>query len=387
VRSPADARRDTEENMQSIYVMATGQHVGKTTISMGLISLLASRGLRVHFLKPVGQQYVEWNHKRVDKDVVLMQSAMSLNQKPDEMSPVTIPRGFVEKYLFERDHETMLNRLLDTHRRLAENCDVLVIEGTGHAGVGACLDLSGADVAALLGAKVIVVAEGGIGSTLDQVALNVGLLRLRNVDVLGVIVNKVLPEKLSRVEHALRQGLENMGLQLIAAIPYDAPLTYPRVGQLMKTLDARVLCGEAALGSIVENVLVAAMEPQNVVPHLKPRTLVITPGDRVDNILVSLNSRLFQRDDRASVVGLVLTGGLLPHVTIMAMTKNSGLPVLVCKEDTYSVSAAVFRTVVKIMPEDSDKIERVRQLARKYLNVDHLLQHVIGGENAPAPRS
>ena len=39
----------------------------------------------------------------------------------------------------------------------------LVIEGTGHAGVGSCFDLSNARVAQMFGAKVVILTTGGIG--------------------------------------------------------------------------------------------------------------------------------------------------------------------------------------------------------------------------------
>ena len=45
--------------MYSIYVAATGQNVGKTTVALGLAGWLASQGLVVRFFKPVGQRAVE----------------------------------------------------------------------------------------------------------------------------------------------------------------------------------------------------------------------------------------------------------------------------------------------------------------------------------------
>jgi len=293
--------------MRSLYVMATGQHVGKTTMSLGLINLLESHGLSVRFFKPVGQQYVERDGIKIDKDAVLMQSALSVGGTLPEMSPVTVPRGFVEKYLFDPDVEPLKKRIFEAYEHQAQYCDVMVVEGTGHAGVGSCFDLSNADVAAMLDSRAILVVEGGIGSALDQVALNISLFRERNVEVIGVIANKVFPEKRDRIEKVLRQGLSNMGLKLLGAIPYDEGLTYPRVGQVVDVLSAQILCGEQALNTRIENILVAAMEPQNVLPRIGPRSLMITPGDRIDNILVSLSSGLFRGDSQNSVVGLVLT--------------------------------------------------------------------------------
>ena len=157
---------------RNLYIVATGQHVGKTTISLGLMHALMQRGLRVHFFKPVGQQTVERQGVRIDKDAVLIQSALSIESGLAKMSPVTVPKGFVEGYLFNRNVEPLKRAILESYQQVAQGCDVIVIEGTGHAGVGSCLDLSNAEVASLLGAQALMVVEGGVGSTIDEVMLD-----------------------------------------------------------------------------------------------------------------------------------------------------------------------------------------------------------------------
>jgi len=44
---------------KAIFIAATGQNVGKTTICLGLPAGLRKRFSRVGFIKPVGQQHVE----------------------------------------------------------------------------------------------------------------------------------------------------------------------------------------------------------------------------------------------------------------------------------------------------------------------------------------
>ena len=56
-----------------IFVAATRQHVGKTTVSLALMSGLQKRFGKVGFLKPVGQQHIAVTDEsgaeiRVDKD-------------------------------------------------------------------------------------------------------------------------------------------------------------------------------------------------------------------------------------------------------------------------------------------------------------------------------
>ena len=360
--------------MHTIYIVATGQHVGKTTLSLGLVSFLREYGLRVHFSKPVGQQVQKRKEGEFDKDSILLQTVFGLDGTLRDMSPVTVPRGFVEHYIFNRDIEPLKKRITDAYRHLSANCDVLVVEGTGHAGVGSCFDLSNADVAAMLGAKALVVVEGGIGKAIDEVALNVSLFKSRGVEVLGVVVNKVFPDKMKRLKETLGQGLANLGLRLLGVIPFEEGLTFPRIGQIASALDAQVLCGEHALNTRIENVLIAAMGPVNVMSRIKPHSLMITPGDRIDNILVAVNSGHYKSEMRGGVEGLILTGGLVPHSSILELMKQSRLPVLLCKGDTYPVSAKIQRMVFKILPEDTDKIQLAQNLMREYVDTDEMLK-------------
>jgi len=100
---------------------------------------------------------------------------------------------------------------------------------------------------------------------------------------------------------------------------------------------------------------------------------MITPGDRIDNILVALNSRHYNSDVQGSVEGIVLTGGLIPNLAILEAIKYSGVPVLLCKENTYPVSAIVQNMIFKILPEDTDKIALAQRLVSDYLDTNYIL--------------
>jgi len=76
----------------------------------------------------------------------------------------------------------------------------VVIEGTGHAGVGSIFDLSNARVANLLDAKVILVTSGGIGKPMDEIELNMALFEKECAEVIGVIINKVIVSKYRKIK-------------------------------------------------------------------------------------------------------------------------------------------------------------------------------------------
>jgi dethiobiotin synthetase len=123
------------------------------------------------------------------------------------MSPIAIEKGFTENYIKSGNREKLVTDIVNSFERIAKHKELVVIEGTGHAGVGSVFDLSNAKVARLLNAKVILVTAGGIGRPIDEIVLNMALFEKEGVDVIGVIVNKVLPSKYKKIEQVVKAGL------------------------------------------------------------------------------------------------------------------------------------------------------------------------------------
>jgi len=359
--------------MKPLYVSATMQNGGKTTLILGLLEAFRDAGLNVGYMKPVGQRYVEYEGLNIDEDAVLALRAFDLKDRAADMSPVAIERGFTEQYIFNRDPKPLEERILAAFGRLRAAHECLVVEGTGHAGVGSCFDLSNARVAELLGAAVVIVTDGGIGRAIDEVALSLGAFRRQGVQVLGVILNKVWHEKQARVQRAVAEGLRHLGTELLAAIPYRTTLVQPCIEQIVAEVRGRLLCGHHALGNRVEHTVIAAMAPQHVCTYVRENTLIVTPGDRIDNIVVSIVACPEETDGTRSVAGLVLTGGFKPPLSIMTLLEASGIPVVLCNEDTYSVATQLRELTFKIRPEDGDKIAEAKELIRASLDVPSLL--------------
>ena len=100
-----------------------------------------------------------------------MKAIFDLPESYPVMSPVHIPRGFTKAYIAGQVVEDLGARIRAAHATFAGH-DMLVIEGTGHAGVGAVIGLSNAVVAQMLGAPAVIVSEGGVGRPIDEIVLN-----------------------------------------------------------------------------------------------------------------------------------------------------------------------------------------------------------------------
>jgi len=360
--------------LKNIYISSIYQNAGKTTVSLGLYKLFIERKLKTAFMKPVGQQTVPLGKTNIDKDSYLIGEVYRCRRKLKEMSPVTIGHGYTGKYIFNPQPDALRSQIVSSFNKLIKNENAIIIEGTGHAGVGSVVDLSNADVARMLGSKVIIVSEGGIGRSIDEIMLNKALFDLSGVEVLGVIINKVLPEKYERISKALKRGLENKGLRLLGVIPLDPILRDPTVERLMRRLDLRLLCGSREnLTKRVKTTIIAAMEPENMVNYITDGTMILTSGDRVDNIMVAVSSHLIMQGKKTQVAGIILSGGLLPDEKIMELLKKSQIPVMMSPEDTYTIAGKIERFICKIEKTDKDKISEARRVVKKYVDINAIL--------------
>src|SRR6267154_4601311 len=182
-----------------VFIAATRQNEGKTTVSLGLIAALQKHFPRVGYIKPVGQRFVEIEEQKIDEDSVLMDAVYHLDCPLVDMSPIAVAPDFTRKYLQSSNNEALVRKIQKAFDRVSWEKDFVLCEGSGHAGVGSVFDLSNAQVAKIVGAKVIIVTQGGIGRPIDEVSLNQALFEREGVEIIGVIINKVRGTKVDYI--------------------------------------------------------------------------------------------------------------------------------------------------------------------------------------------
>lgn len=351
-----------------VFIAATRQHDGKTTTSLGLIAALQKKFPRIGYIKPVGQRFVEIAEQKIDEDTVLMDAVYSLNCPLVDMSPIAVEPDFTRKYLQAANNDALVRKIQDAFDRVAWEKEFVLCEGSGHAGVGAVFDLSNAQVAKHLGCKAIIVSRGGIGKPIDEVALNQALFEKEGVEIIGVIINKVSPEKLDYITDFARRGLKRKGLELLGVIPHQPMLSSPTIDSIRETLDAEVLNAPVSMHGLVDDVVVGAMSAQNAVRFFKRGVLLITPGDRED-ILATAAAM-----EQQKMAGIVLTGGLKPGNGLLRSLRNMQIPILLASDDSYQVASKVHDLTAKTRPADAEKIKLIRDIVTKHVNVKKILE-------------
>ncbi|MFW6133065.1 MAG: phosphotransacetylase family protein [Planctomycetota bacterium] len=360
--------------MRPLFIVGTQRDIGKTTTSIGLLHAFRNRGLSVGYIKPLGQRVKGSAGHVLHDDAMLVASVLGreFNQELDTAIP--LPSGRVEKELADLDSDKLRRRVREFYDRLAAQYDVVVVESMGHVAAGSCLGLSSAEVATTLSARTLLISGGGIGRALDEIALCSTFLTARGADLVGVVINKVWPKKYDRVKRATARGLEYFGLDCLGVVPFEEMLASPTVHQVYGHVGGKLIAGEEHLENRVRHTIVAAMETERMVRYIRRGTLVITPGDRSDNIHAALSAHMLGEQGADTVSGLVLTGGIAPGGAVQRLIEDARLPVVLCDEDTYSVASTLRGTVFKITPEDHDRIAQATRVIGESVDVDRLIE-------------
>jgi BioD-like phosphotransacetylase family protein len=354
-----------------VFIAATRQNDGKTTTSLGLLAALQKKHPRIGYIKPVGQRFVEIAEQKIDEDTVLMDGVYKLNCPLVDMSPIAVEPDFTRRYLQSSNYETLVKRIQKAFDRVAWEKDFVLCEGSGHAGVGAVFDLSNARVAKILNCKVVIVSQGGIGKPIDEVCLNQALFEKEGVEIIGVILNKVLPDKLEYITDFAKKGLKRKGLELLGVVPHQQILSSPTMELIRDELHAEVLNETTQITNLVEDVVVGAMGVHNTMSYFKRGVLIITPGDREDILLAAATTLLGPQ--RAGLAGIVLTGGYRPAPNVLKVVQDMPFPVLLASSGSYTVASTVHDLIVKTRPTDTEKISLIRDLIGQHVDVKKIL--------------
>jgi BioD-like phosphotransacetylase family protein len=371
--TPGLLTRPLNMSTPRIFVAATRMNDGKTTTCLGLTAALGAMGLKVGYIKPIAQRVVQSGDDQVDEDTLLLDALFDLDIPMAAMSPVAIGPDFTRQFLENPEilRPQLIDRICRAFDRAAYGKDIIVVEGSGHAGVGSVFGASNADNAKMLGSKAIIVAAGGIGKPVDEVAINQALFRQAGVEVVGVILNKVMPDKIDFIREYAGRGLKQLGLPLLGVLPLRETLICPNLDQVAHETQARWIHRPKG-NRRVRRVIMGAMSARRSAEYLnKPGTLLIVSGDR-EKLLAALATP----EAAKSLSGILLSNGLLPPEQVEKALAAVDIPLLAVETEAFAVTARINNMTVKTMAEDEDKIPVIRELVANHVDLPALLKAI-----------
>ena len=355
---------------RKIFIGATGQHCGKTTISLSLMHLARKKYARVGFMKPLGPKWMNFNGMIVDKDAAMFASVFGVEGDVALMSPVTLAPGTTRRFL-DGDMRSDAPRLAIRAAcdELEKKCDFLIIEGAGHGGVGSVVGMNNAQIAAELDAPVLLVTGGGIGNVIDAVQLNLALYQRDKADVRIIMANKLVPEKRVNTLSYLEKAFAGSGIMVTSAFDYLPILADPTLLHVSELLGLPLKGDQGERSRLCHNIQLGAASSQIVIDHLEESTLLIVTSSR-DELLVTASSLHHIPEFKKKLAGLVIGG----HVPVSAITQriidDSNIPYIRMEVTTSEIFHQLREHVSKIGPEDLEKIELINSIAERYIDFD-----------------
>ncbi len=358
---------------KKIFIAATGQNCGKTTTSIGLMHLALKKYHRVGFIKPLGPKPATFHRCTVDKDAALIAQVFGLEKDLRWMSPVVVHPDTTRKAV---DGDISSGQLQERIERacaeLEKRCDFIIIEGSGHPGVGSVMKMSNARIARMLHAPVLIVTGGGLGNVVDKICLGLALFEKEGVEVRAVLANKLIPDKRIRTLDYLTRALADEQMTVIGGVDYYPVLANPTLRRVSKLLGLPLQGNRREQGRIIHHVQIGAASTQRVTELICDPSLLIVTSSR-DELLVTLANLYKIPAYRSRIVGLVIPG-IAPVSTITRMIlERSNIPYIRAEEyTTAELYRIITEDVSKITAADTEKLGLIRSLAETHIDFDLL---------------
>ena len=373
---------------KAVFVAATKQHVGKTTTSLALVAgaqkvlgSTPSGASRVGFIKPVGQRHVVVDDGlRVDKDVVLFKEFFNLRSSDyRDMSPVVIPNGYTRDFLDGKVSEAAQMAAVERgFRAITSSHDFTIVEGTGHVGVGAVVSLDNARVASILGLDMILVVNGGIGQSVDELALNRAMCAHHGVKIKGVVLNKVVPDKLEMIKEYFGKAVARWDIPLLGVVPDYEYLSQPSMLDYEGLFKTELVIGHEHRLRHYDRITLVSMDLRRFSKRLKTekhtKTLFVTHASRLDIVLcfvahAQTHERIWGEKFKA---GIILAGGQdidesERQTVIDALRAQDLCPALISSRSTYSTMLLISQHTAKLSALDVKRTQKA---------VEHYVPHI-----------
>ena len=359
---------------KAIYIATSEEDSGKSIVTLGLMSMLIGKTAKVGYFRPIVEDFEDG---KLDNHIETVIKHFGLDISYNDA--FAIKKSKLIKKKNKGKLGEVVDLIIEKYKQLEEQFDFVLVEGTSFTGEGTVIEMDmNVLIAKNLGIPAIIVGSG-VGKTLDELIDSMRLaydsFKVKDVEVLAVIANKVQPENINLITSGLKKSLPES--VLVNAIPMISTLNNTTIQEIVNELDAKVLFGEAYLNNQISSFSVGAMQLRNYLNHLKEDGLVITPGDRADIILGALQAN--ESVNYPSISGIVLTGNIIPEDTILKLIEGLSpvVPIIAVKEGTYVISNKIGDIKPKIYANNTQKIQTSIDTFEKYVDLERLTEKFI----------
>ena len=355
----------------NIFVSSLAGYSGKTAVVLGLSLALQEQGreggMKIGYFKPFANQITHEDGRPTDDDVLLMQQALKMDFDYETIAPITLEPYDFSKVLLEMGEEQAWEKISSAFAKIQEKSDIVIVEGLSDPFRGICINLSAPVLAKNLECNLLVVLKPNVSTpwrNIDYVCGMGEFFKHHGVKMSGAILNqapaKVMPDLRSIIERIKEKGIPTW------IIPEELQLTSPTVADLVKELNAKIICCEDKLGNVCVHFQIGAMRAQSALEYFRrvSNKAVITGGDRSDIIFAAL---------KTSTNCVICTGNLQPESSVIVDARKKGVPLLQVRSDTRETLDIIKALPWRLRPADVSKVELAKHAILKHVEWEKLL--------------
>lgn len=351
---------------RSLYLVPMERHAGTSLLSLGILDYVLRKTRRVAVFRPVIRDEAA---TRPDKTIDLLLNHFHLDQTYAETYALTASAA--DELMAHDRYDQLLNRIIEASQQLGRCYDFVLCLGSDSHHESPHFEFNlNVELARSLDSPVMLLTSGqgrspeDVAGTLRQAR---EAFRARGCPVVGLVVNKVKPERREEVQTALSRDLAINDGQLVV-LPADPVLASPTMREIVEQLDGEVLYGHNQLERQAKRVMIIAMQMEHYLERLTDHALLVTPGDRGEILLSAVLAH--HSANYPSIAGVVLSAGERPSPALTRLL--DGLeeipPVVVVPSDTYETATELYRVKSYITTDTPAKIDVGLQLCAQFID-------------------
>jgi BioD-like phosphotransacetylase family protein len=351
--------------MTTLLVTSTSGGTGKTAITVALGQLAQQQGATVGYMKPKGTNLESAVGKTRDEDPMIARQLLDLDAEMHQLEPVVYSPTFVQEAIRGRADPAELRADIETNfADLATDTDIMLLEGSDHHFTGGTVDLTDADIAELLDAKVLVVSEYTEAVDVDEVIASGEEFGDR---LAGVLFNDVSPDRYDELVEDAMPFLNGRGINSFGAVPHDEKLGGVTVSELAEGIGAELLTPDLPNDDRIERFVVGAMSSSEALKQLRRtrNAAVITGGDRSDIQAAAMEA--------AGVGCVILTGGYRPSNAVLGEATSNGVPIMLVQSDTRTTIDRTESMLGSGRTRTPETVERMADLLADSVDIESML--------------
>lgn len=346
-------------------------------IVLGLMQALLGKMAKVAYFKPISSE----GSTGKDNHIETILDYFKLNSSYEESYALTR-----DELISNRNSGKIgntLEKIISKYKQLEETHDFVLVEGTDFSGESSVFEFDwNVSIAKNLGLPVLLVSSG-TNKSLKEFNRNLEMgyktFKSKDVEVLGVVANKVQEDNIESLKQEFNKYLPENVEKIV--VPLVEELKNPTVREVVNELNAETLIGEEFLDNLTKDFVVGAMQLPNFLKHLKNNSLVITPGDRADIVLGSLQAHASSK--YPAVSGIVLTGGIKPEESVMNLIEGSQqiVPVVSVKTGTFQTTQKVGSIKSYISKDNTAKIKTSIDTFTRFVSPENFIDSMNSYKN------